>query len=357
MKKTALFLILIITALSICACGKNKASYDVQKGNVKNTGTVNESNTAKYELTDILNNKIPFTDESGKSVYLKNYRSEKYPDLQITPEKYAIVDLDNDGTNELVLYVSPKFGLYLVFHEYNGVIYSFEFTERAMIDLKQNGSFIQSSGAAINSYVILEFDKNTYKIIEEAYCDDFSQIYRINSKECGLKDINYYKINFNNKSNVEWNISADTSIYTDILDDLKAKLSDSYYFIKDIDEDNSPDLLVLNNTKLSVYSYEKSARLIGEQDFLTGTVRFFSSDNSEYPGIFYFTVGGGVNHYGYMSIKNQKLFFEDLCEENYASESTDNTENTKELSADKELIEESKQLYKNNSDIDFIHLK
>lgn len=55
--------------LSICACGKNKASYDVQKGNVKNTGTVNEGNTAKYELTDILNNKIPFT-VKAESLYI-----------------------------------------------------------------------------------------------------------------------------------------------------------------------------------------------------------------------------------------------------------------------------------------------
>ena len=59
---------------------------------------------------------------------------------------------------------------------------------------------------------------------------------------------------------------------------------------------------------LRKWCYEKSARLIGE-----------------YPGIFYFTVGGGANHYGYMSIKNQKLSFEDLWEENYASESTDTT--------------------------------
>lgn len=162
----------------------------------------------------------------------------------------------------------------------------------------------------------------------------------------------------NSKANSsQSNISPNTSMYNGILDDLKSNLSDSYYFIKDIDGDNSPDLLVLNNTKLSVYSYEKSARLIGEQDFLTGTVRFFSSDSSEYPGIFYFTVGGGANHYGYMSIKNQKLFFEDLWEENYASESTDNTENIKALSTDKKLIEESKRLYKNNSDMDFILLK
>ena len=153
------------------------------------------------------------------------------------------------------------------------------------------------------------------------------------------------------------NISPNTSMYTGILDEFKSNLSDPYYFIKDIDGDNSPDLLVLDNTKLYVYTYEKSARLIGEQDFLTGTVRFFSSDNSEYPGIFYFTVGGGANHYGYMSIKNQKLFFEDLWEENYASESTDTTENIKVLSADKGLIEESKKLYENNSDINFTHLK
>ena len=174
MKKTALFLIFIITMLSICACGKNKASYDVQKGNVKNTGTVNEGNTAKYELTDILNNKISFTDESGKSVYLKNYRSEKYPDLQITPKKYTTIDLDNDGSNELVLYASPNFGLYLVFHEYNGVIYSFEFVERAMIDLKQDGSFIQSSGAAINSYVTLKFSKDKYTINELKNSENFN---------------------------------------------------------------------------------------------------------------------------------------------------------------------------------------
>lgn len=125
-------------------------------------------------MTDILNNKIPFTDKSGKSVYLKNYRSEKYPDLQIKPDKYTIIDLDNDGANELVLYLSPDFGLYLVFHEYNGGIYSFEFVERAMIDLKQNGSFIQSSGAAINSYVTLMFNKDKYTIKELKSFENFN---------------------------------------------------------------------------------------------------------------------------------------------------------------------------------------
>ena len=241
MKKTLLFFILIITAIPICACGKNKASYDVQKGNVKNTGTVNEGNTAKYELTDILNNKISFTDESGKSVYLKNYRSEKYPDLQITPEKYAIIDLDNDGVNELVLYASPNFGLYLVFHEYNGVIYSFEFVERAMIDLKQDGSFIQSSGAAINSYVTLKFSKDKYTINE------------LKSSE-----------NFNNAPNAEWTqiTDEDKTLYNRFLSGKaeacdkqggKLKISDlsdnnsTEYAFYDINGDGKDELLVRSN--------------------------------------------------------------------------------------------------------------
>lgn len=227
--------------LSICACGKNKASYDVQKGNVKNTGTVNEGNTAKYELTDILNNKISFTDESGKSVYLKNYRSEKYPDLQITPEKYTIIDLDNDGANELVLYLSPDFGLYLVFHEYNGVIYSFEFTERDMIDLKQDGSFIQSSSAAINSYVTLKFSKDKYTINE------------LKSSE-----------NFNNAPNAEWTqiTDEDKTLYNRFLSGKaeacdkqggKLKISDlsdnnsTEYAFYDINGDGKDELLVRSN--------------------------------------------------------------------------------------------------------------
>lgn len=241
MKKILLLLILIIAALSICACGKNKASYDVQKDNVKSTGTVNESNTAKYELTDILNNKIPFTDKSGKSVYLKNYRSEKYPDLQIKPDKYTIIDLDNNGANELVLYSSPNVGLYLVFHEYNGVIYSFEFDERAMIDLKQDGSFIQSSGAAINSYVTLKFSKDKYTINE------------LKSSE-----------NFNNAPNAEWTqiTDEDKTLYNRFLSGKaeacdkqggKLKISDlpdnnsTEYAFYDINGDGKDELLVRNN--------------------------------------------------------------------------------------------------------------
>lgn len=241
MKKTLLVFILIITAISICACGKNNKSYDKHRDNAETSGILSENNTQKYELTDILNDKILFTDEAGKSVCLKNYRSEKYPDLQITPDKYTTIDLDNDGSNELVLYSSSNVGLYLVFHEYNGVIYSFEFTERDMIDLKQDGSFIQSSSAAINSYVTLKFSKDKYTINE------------LKSSE-----------NFNNAPNAEWTqiTDEDKTLYNRFLSGKaeacdkqggKLKISDlsdnnsTEYAFYDINGDGKDELLVRSN--------------------------------------------------------------------------------------------------------------
>jgi len=145
--------------------------------------------------------------------------------------------------------------------------------------------------------------------------------------------------------------------YENFLNDLKNKQDDLYYYIKDIDGNNIDDLLVLENTKLSVYTYEKSVELIGEQDFLTGTVRFFGSDNINYPGVFYYTVSGGVDHYGYMTIKDKKLSFENLWEENYATEPQDSVKHIKELSSNKALISESKTLFDKNLDIKFSSLK
>ncbi len=160
-----------------------------------------------------------------------------------------------------------------------------------------------------------------------------------------------------NQSNSSISNSTNISFYEDFLNDLKNKQDDLYYYIKDIDANNIDDLLVLENTKLSVYTYENSIKLIGEQNFLTGTVRFFSSDNISYPGVFYYTVGGGVDHYGYMTIKDKKLSFGNLWEENYATEPQDSVNRIKELSLNKDLISESKKLYNKNLDIKFLSLK
>ena len=145
--------------------------------------------------------------------------------------------------------------------------------------------------------------------------------------------------------------------YRAFLEDLKHEQADLYYSIKDIDGNGVDDLIVNQNTTLTVYTLDDTVKQIDEHDFITGTARFFYSDDKNYPGIFYLTVGGGANHFGYMTIKDQKLVLEDLWEENYASESPNAANSIKELSSDKALISESKEVYTQDGDIDFTKLQ
>jgi Phr family secreted Rap phosphatase inhibitor len=163
----------------------------------------------------------------------------------------------------------------------------------------------------------------------------------------------------NNKSNeksMEWQSS-----YTTFLKELNKNKS-NYKFeflIKDLDNDNIPELIVKEELKLTVYRYDTEIVQIGNYDFTTGTTRFFSSDNSNYLGIFYFYVSGGLNHYGYINVQKEKLVIEELWNEDYSGiskEIGEKREKIKELSNDKKLIEESKKVYKANSDIEFIQI-
>ena len=157
-------------------------------------------------LTDIINNKIIFITEAGESIYLKDYKSSKYTELDIIPDKYAIIDLNGDNVDEMVLHTSPDYGLYLVFHKEGKNIYSFEFVEREIIDLKADGTFIQSEGAGINYYVKLAFNDGEYKINEEAYANNVDNIYRKNGVKTSDETVKEYVSNFNNMDSIEWTI-------------------------------------------------------------------------------------------------------------------------------------------------------
>lgn len=73
----------------------------------------------------------------------------------------------------------------------------------------------------------------------------------------------------------------------------------------------------------------------------------------------YFYADGGLNYYGYMNIQKEKLVIETLWNEDYSGiskEIGEKREKIKELSNDRKLIEESKNLYKSNSDIEFMKI-
>lgn len=132
-----------------------------------------------------------------------------------------------------------------------------------------------------------------------------------------------------------------------------------YYFIKNIDGTGSPELFVIDHAEededqMKVYTYIDEVQKIGSY-FLTGTTRLLYSDDPSCPGVFTFGVGGGLNHYGYMTVQNGKLSATELWNEDYSGISKElgkDRDRILELSSDKLLIRESRKAYKNDQDID-----
>jgi len=125
---------------------------------------------------------------------------------------------------------------------------------------------------------------------------------------------------------------------------------------KDIDGDGVPELIVFQNgTVMTVYTFDGTVKEVGVLQFVTGTERFFHSNNPSYPGIFEFHLGGGLERYGYITIKDNQLIHEELWNEDYSGWRENRIE---ELSDDKALIRESKIVYVENNDIEttFIEL-
>ncbi len=164
------------------------------------TNPINSNKTEK--LLDVLNNERKFITTSGEAVYLKDYKP--FNRINSVPDKYALVDLDGDNKKELIVHITWNGGAYIVFHIDSNKIYGFDFWERELIDLKEDGTFIQSGGAGLNSFAALKFERDKCNIIEQAYADDTANEYRINGASSEAEVVNEYIEEFYSKPSVSW---------------------------------------------------------------------------------------------------------------------------------------------------------
>ncbi len=155
-------------------------------------------------LMDAMNSKIDFINEENKGVLFKEFPI--YEDDLAVPDKYAYVDMDNDGTNELVVETTSYYGAFIILHydKETRKIYGYMLGARSLEDLKEDGTFIGSGGAAVNSYCKIKFDKNKYEIIDLAYSDSTNNEYKIDDKDVTKKEIEEFTDNWFKKTSVEW---------------------------------------------------------------------------------------------------------------------------------------------------------
>jgi len=87
--------------------------------------------------------------------------------------------------------------------------------------------------------------------------------------------------------------------------------------LRDLDKNGVPELIMVQVDEadgiLKVYSYDNRVYKIGEySDPKVGISAIRISENPEFPGLFNQWWGGGVEHYGYLEVREKQLIYEDL---------------------------------------------
>lgn len=171
---------------------------------------------------------------------------------------------------------------------------------------------------------------------------------------------------FNGCDKAEWSLKEKEKVaYTKLLCDLydnKSSNEELNFLIKDLDNNGILELIIAKDgiNNITVYTFNNTVIEVGNHNFATGTTRLFFSDNSLHPGIFFYFASGGLDHYGYITTKDNKLIYEELWNEDYSGISKElgiNRKRIEEFSDDKQLINESRKVYEENNDLLFQKLE
>ncbi|MCM1262899.1 MAG: hypothetical protein NC313_09270 [Butyrivibrio sp.] len=169
-----------------------------------------------YKAVLLNNGDFISTDMQNKKINLTNIKEMVTDDesITVTATKFAVMDLDNDGQNEIILWIQingiSDYGFEILRYQ-EGAVYGYTLQYREFMDLKTDGTFIFSGGAADLGIGKLSFSGNGY-VIDRLY---YSESQYNSNNELEVRYIAngtlYSEEEFNNdmshqgeKSNVKW---------------------------------------------------------------------------------------------------------------------------------------------------------
>jgi len=134
--------------------------------------------------------------------------------IKVTPGNYAVVDLDRDGEDEVILSLvingESDYGN-LVFHYQDGMVYGYVFAYRAFSNIRADGTFMASEGAGDTAICRLSFDKESYEVDEITYCTssydaemNLHTAYYVEHKEAAREEYDKAYGEWDELAGVEW---------------------------------------------------------------------------------------------------------------------------------------------------------
>ncbi len=175
------FLILIIILFSVTGCFKEK-DLDI--------------------YLDVVDCDKPYINEENKEVNINDYLKELNYTNNIKV-RYAIVDLDNDSKDEMVVGFSSDIDEnYLVLNIEDDKVYGFTESYRGMLDLKTDGTMTGNNGADNSQIYRMSFDKN--KRTDTVLASMNEDKYQIDNKDVTSDEYNDFVEKQAKKENVKF---------------------------------------------------------------------------------------------------------------------------------------------------------
>ena len=201
-------LAVLTLALLLTACGQqsddsNDAPPDAQPGNLyEDFFTGNVTATA-----NLINAGIEASTASFRAPDVYATKGVDGSDMDWTIKRFALLDLDGDGTDELVIAIDYSGNEeYVVLTCYDGTVYANQVVYRGFLTPKADGTVAWSNGAFDNGYARFRFENGVLVYDDFAVMIDngSSVTYTLNGENVSEEDYNAFTAEQDAKDDLAW---------------------------------------------------------------------------------------------------------------------------------------------------------
>ena len=244
-KKILAFLLSATLSLILCACEQKEQSLPPSSSTYTSPTGASDENTSPVSseissgptasadpaalnaIKAVLQGNAEFFETGIKKTLNINQLNQAVSlDSKATAKatKFAVIDLDNDGTKEVILWLTVNgldYSASEVLHYQSGVVYGYVMWYRSFNELKTDGTFTFSSGAMDSGFGTIKFTDQTCSTDEIVYSEssydsnnNLTVSFFIDNKSATQDEFNLAIKNQDEKPNATWYDFTDDNIET-----------------------------------------------------------------------------------------------------------------------------------------------
>lgn len=199
----ALTLVLLLTA-----CGQKEADANDTPPSAQAGGLYEDFFTGDVTVTaNLINAGVEATTASFRAPAVYATKGVDGSDMDWTITRFALLDLDGDGTDELVLNIDfSGEEEYVILTCYDGAVYANQIVYRGFLTPKADGTVAWSNGAFDNGYARFRFENGVLVYDDFAVMIDngSSVTYTLNGENVSEEDFDAFIAEQNAKDDLAW---------------------------------------------------------------------------------------------------------------------------------------------------------